>query len=250
LKHFIHSGDLGDVVYALPTIRAMGGGILHLIDSPGMTAHGMPPERARLLLRLLEAQPYIQAVRLDYVPHPGDPATIPVVDLNAFRFSGQDFVSTFLPDTVLNTFGLPVAERDTAWLEVSHRAGAAAVVIARSARYHNPRFPWHTIMGMYEDNAVFVGTPDEHTAFVKEFGTIQHQKTEDLLMLAKIIAGADLFIGNQSAPLAIAHGLKQNAVVEVCPYCPNCIDPRPNCWPGFDGNIQLPDLEELYAVCQ
>ncbi len=30
---FGHSGDMGDVIYALPTIKAMGGGILPLLPA-------------------------------------------------------------------------------------------------------------------------------------------------------------------------------------------------------------------------
>jgi hypothetical protein len=246
MRHFIHSGDLGDVLYALPTVRAMGGGTIHLIDSPGMTAHGMTPERIAAIQPLLESQPYISEVRTDFPVEGMDE-----VNLNAFRFSGQDFVSTFLPDTTLNTFRLPVTERDTKWLTAdpyhSKESGMAApVILARSARYHNPRFPWRKILEKYGRDALFVGTPAEYVAFNTEFGSsLNFKYTGDLLHLARVIASADLFIGNQSAPLAIAHGLKQNAIVEVCPYCPNCIDPRLNCWPGFDENVHLPDLECL-----
>lgn len=254
MRHFVHSGDLGDVIYALPTVRAMGGGVMHLIDSPGMTAHGMTPERIAAITPLLAAQPYIKEVRSHYRPMPGDPATIPVVNLNAFRFSGQDFIRTFLPDTTLNTFGLPVTERNTKWLIASPHS-QHPVVIARSSRYHNPRFPWRRAIALYHHEAVFVGTPAEHAAFNTEFGaSLPHYLTPTLKDVADLIAGAGLFIGNQSCPLAIAHGLKKNAIVEVCPYCPNCIDPRLNCWPGFDENLTFPDVERLvrgldYALC-
>ena len=30
VKTFLHSGDLGDIIYSLPTIRKLGGGILYL----------------------------------------------------------------------------------------------------------------------------------------------------------------------------------------------------------------------------
>jgi hypothetical protein len=33
LKTFLHGGDLGDVIYALPAIRALGGGCLYLSEA-------------------------------------------------------------------------------------------------------------------------------------------------------------------------------------------------------------------------
>lgn len=51
---FFHSGDLGDVLYALPVIRAMGGGRLFLHDEPGVeTTHRMSVDRVKLIGPLL-----------------------------------------------------------------------------------------------------------------------------------------------------------------------------------------------------
>ena len=30
MKTFKHSGDMGDIIFSLPTIRALGGGVLYL----------------------------------------------------------------------------------------------------------------------------------------------------------------------------------------------------------------------------
>jgi hypothetical protein len=32
-KTFLHSGSLGDIVYSLPTIQALGGGVLYIKDA-------------------------------------------------------------------------------------------------------------------------------------------------------------------------------------------------------------------------
>lgn len=56
--------------------------------------------------------------------------------------------------------------------------------------------------------AVFVGTPGEHQDWQTEFKeAIDYFPTKDLLHLARVIQGCEMFIGNQSAPLAIAIGL-------------------------------------------
>lgn len=36
-KTFKHSGDLGDIIFALPAVRALGGGILYLDPDGGFS---------------------------------------------------------------------------------------------------------------------------------------------------------------------------------------------------------------------
>jgi len=53
LKTFLHGGDLGDVIYALPAIRALGGGALYLSEAhPGRES--LTAARRDVLLALLE----------------------------------------------------------------------------------------------------------------------------------------------------------------------------------------------------
>jgi hypothetical protein len=59
-----------------------------------------------------------------------------------------------------------------------------------------------------EQDAVFVGLAEEHRAFEQAMGwSIPHYQTESMLDVAEVIAGADMFIGNQSQCLALAIGL-------------------------------------------
>jgi ADP-heptose:LPS heptosyltransferase len=53
-------------------------------------------------------------------------------------------------------------------------------------------------------------------------------KTETILDLARVIAGAGVFIGNQSAPMAIALGLGKNVIQECWQANPNCLFRRDN----------------------
>ena len=55
---------------------------------------------------------------------------------------------------------------------------------------------------------MFVGLPDEYTAFCAATGwDIPFYPTNNMLELASVVAGANLFIGNQSQALALAIGL-------------------------------------------
>ena len=68
-----------------------------------------------------------------------------------------------------------------------------------------------------------VGSKAEYDAWAEEFDGIGYVKTENLLDLAELIAGAQLFIGNQSCPLAIANGLGIPTIQERFLTDANCL---------------------------
>jgi len=61
--------------------------------------------------------------------------------------------------------------------------------------------------------------------------------TQDYLELAKLIAGADLFIGNQSSPMALTIGLGVPFIQETCLWTPDCLYPRKDGTYCYDGGI-------------
>lgn len=97
------------------------------------------------------------------------------------------------------------------------------IVCARSPRYHNPfGFPWSDLSDTYGDRVLFVGLPAEHEAFEKVVGRpVEHARTENLLDVAKIMAGAPQVVANQSCPLWIAMGLGVKVICEGNPAVPN-----------------------------
>ena len=228
-NQFAHSGDFGDIIYALPTIRACGGGRLALFDAPGKTAHGMNPRRAGIIIPLLKAQPYIEDAYFttDAVDHA----------INGFR----DHPHGNLSDKHLSTMGLSWRERDTKWLEVDRAVHAADVVICRSSRYNNPNFPWSRVLATYPGRCGFIGLADEHRHFTVRFGSVPYIRADNLLDVARIIAGSRLYIGNYTAATAVAEGLKHPSVVEVDPGCHMLgMFHRVGVAHGWDDNVELP----------
>lgn len=127
-------------------------------------------------------------------------------------------------DIYATAFGITDPEqqrqlRTTPWITADAKTiDDRRVVINRTARW-TPRAlssqwaTWKT-EGV-EESAVFVGLREEHEAFQKATGwTIPWAETESMLELAEIIAGADLFIGNQSQALALAFGLGKDIYCE------------------------------------
>ena len=146
MNYFSHSGDLGDIIYALPTIKAAGGGSLALFHSPGRTREAMTQERADLIIPLLRLQPYI--VDITFSEHANDS------NLNGFRNHWQH---GNLADMHLATYGFTWEQRVGRWLVVDRAETVAPVVFHRSPRYHNDNFGWQRIVDHYRSCSVFVG---------------------------------------------------------------------------------------------
>lgn len=237
MKDFFHSGDLGDILYSLPVIRAMGGGRLFLHDEPGVeTTHRMSVDRVKLIAPLLVKQDYIAGVAPIFPP--GD-----AVNLNKFRTSGLDFYNGWLPEVQAKTWDFTRSIASTQWLQAPEGSYAAPVIFSRSLRYANPDFPWGQVIEKYGKWAKFIGTSTEHAAFNVAFSCeIPYYETPTLLDAAVAISQADMFVGNQSCPLAIAEGLKKRIVCEVCPQCPNCISPRDGFVAGWGHDVILPEV--------
>lgn len=236
------AGDIGDVIYLLAVIRTLGAGphTLLLRDSGG--TRGIMKQAVNID-RLVRAQSCIKDVR------PWTPNDVVHWVSEGFR-TGYRMGSTI---TLLEAqashakragvIGF-VEAGEHAWLdgiEPSLRS-KGRVFVNRTDRYKNGTFPWRQIVDHYGSRILFSGTSEEYELFIKRFGPVEFAPTTDLLDLASLIAGSELFIGNQSCSFAIAEGLKHPTILEVCPTQPDCIFLRENSQQAFDGNCVLPDV--------
>jgi hypothetical protein len=89
--------------------------------------------------------------------------------------------------------------------------------------------------------ALFVGSPIEHQEFEADHDIkIDYYPTTNLLELARLIQGAEYFVGNQSCPLSIAIGLGKSYQCE-----PNqaTLTPTPH---GLGGDCWFPRINGKY----
>ncbi len=224
-RKFKHSGALGDLIYSLPLVKHFGGGdfYLHLnqMDWIGQHYYGALPSpfhQGRMteadyeyMRSFMNAQEYITA--FDIL----DPRTAEIThNLDRFRvpFVGH-------PDNYINiycqVFGLDTKQQNhcasTPWLTVPRKEDLAGrdVVINRTERWiPNTMDPaWQDLKTQgLADRAVFVGLEREYLKFKEDTGwDIPWRATQTMLELAEVIAGADVFVGNQSQCLALAIGL-------------------------------------------
>ncbi len=230
-KSFKHSGDLGDIIYALPAIRAMGGGTL-LLDPDGGQSSPLVKwaDRTRTKLNLagiesirplLLQQPYLQDVRA----WQGEP-----VDHDADEFRCHHQYNN-LSDAALAAFNLPFTERDRAWLTVTEPTTIPdrPIVLSRSVRYQGNHGFWERILPQIKNLCVYVGYPKEYEIFVYTFGHhVDYYPTANVLELARVIAGCEQFIGNEGLPRALAEGFKKRLINEVNRSAPGTLFHRPD----------------------
>jgi hypothetical protein len=247
MNTFRHAGDRGDIIAALPAIRALGGGVMY-IEAATYTREMLTPDRWCGLDKILKEQPYIK----DVLEWPRNQTTFNMNDFRNRLFKSVRVglaKDKSLVDWQLEQYRLPSKEKDTAWLEFKEPIKAARVIFSRSGAgrtrmhtYQNPRFPWHYVWEKYRKHAAFVGTPDEYTVFCATCGKVPHVPTADLYEVARVIAGCDLFVGNQSCCFWLAAGLFKPTVLEIWPEGPNSLMSHPGSVHGWDENVALPDL--------
>lgn len=222
---FKHSGDIGDIIFSLPTIRALGGGKLYLDPEGGESSKYVAwADRTRTKLNkssieslkpLLELQPYISSVELwngeavDY-------------DLDEFRTHVR---YNNLSDSHLKCFDLDFSERDSAWItNVEPLVIHKPIVISRSPRVHGNHSFWENNLPHFKDRCVFVGFEKEHDIFEYTFGhKVEHYKTETIIDLARVIKGCEKFYGNQGFSHSLAEAMKKDLINEVYRVYPAAI---------------------------
>lgn len=243
---FKHSGNAGDVIYAWPAMRALADGhplALRLaLDVPHPHVHGVHPSGGvrlnrrmfEMLRPLLLAQPQVASCD----PYEGQ--TIDY-DLDLVREYPFPLHCGHIARWYFLTFGVS-ADLGRPWLQAEpDRAFADYLLIARSARYHAPLIDYSFLRR--HARIAFLGVESEFNAMRCMLPQLEWHRVPDFLQMAKAIAGAQLFIGNQSFPFSLAEALKTRRILEVSPLWPNVIVEGSN---AFDFCYQ-PQFEQIFA---
>jgi hypothetical protein len=226
-KTFKHSGDMGDIIYSLPIIKRLGGGVLYLDikggeDEPICKAQCLEGHTKfnlksfEFIKTLIEAQSYIKEVAI-YNKQPID------CNLNNFRFKFdlkkpllQSYTEAFEVNYDINE----------PWIEINNpKIMERKTIVCRSPRYQSAHVWFESNKLNFQNKAAFVGLEKEHEYFEWVFGIkIPFYKTQNALELAQIIAGSKAFVSNQTFALALAIGLGNTPIVqEVDKIVPNCV---------------------------
>jgi len=232
MKTFKHSGDMGDIIYSLPVIKKMGGGILLLDTSGGEDEESCKKQcmdgktkfnrvSFDFIKPVIEAQDYIIECR-EFIK--GEKVD---VNLNLFRHKFADPNSRSktknLLDLHMDAFNLPEHDPNEGWLKASCPINLdRKIVVCRSPRMQS-NFPWfQSNKFMFRDKAVFIGLPKEHEFFEWTFDIkIPYYKVKNSIDMCNVIAGCNLFVANSTFALSLAIGLGDvNIIQEVEQHFP------------------------------
>ncbi|HEY8781616.1 MAG TPA: hypothetical protein VIM16_08390 [Mucilaginibacter sp.] len=234
-----HSGNIGDVIYALPTIKRIYGitgahiNLYLKLDQPRVLPQYMSHPLGSVMLNqkmvdmlspLVSSQVYIekceiyngQFIHIDLDVFRSQ--AIPLDKANIARWCG--YVTGVTPQLWKS------------WITVTPNADyEGKIVIARSGRYRNPDINY-SFLKKY-NNLVFIGIKSEYDDLRKSVPDLLWKQVEDFFDLAQVIAGCKFFIGNQSFPFAIAEGLKIPRILEAYYEMPNVIPEGENAYDFF-----------------
>lgn len=209
--NFKHSGKFGDIIYSLPTIKALANkysnGKADLYIHLGMQPDPLNEKLFDVIYELLKRQPYLNNVKI----HQREQIDF---DLDIFRLYVPNLVGTDI--TKFYQFCFPVwIDTCNPWLFVEkNNIASNSILINRTDRYQVKNIDY----GFLSDypSVFFVGLESEFKKIKKNIPNLEYLETKNLYELATIIAGCKLFIGNQSTPFAIAEGLKVPRILESC----------------------------------
>lgn len=239
------SGDGGDCLYLLNILKQLPGAphALLLEASPKTKAKGQDGVQRLhdLIGPLASVQSYISECRLI---QPTDRVDWQSANFRIQHYQrGQTLMQAHL-NNLIETHGIGHdINGNEAWLtcEPSEET-KGRVVINRTGRYRNPFFQWGQVVQHYRNRLLFVGLHHEWREFCGNFGYVEFRPTSNMLEVAQLIAGAELFIGNQSCANAIAEGLKKPLIQETDLTYPDCIFGRPDAQHVADGACLLPNV--------
>ena len=229
--HFKHFGLIGDIIYAVPAMKALAGNKkihLHLqINQKSLYKKSMKhanqgkiltEKSVELIAPLLLAQPEFAVVDV-LKDQPVD------YDLDEFRNFPFDYNTNHICRWYFHMYGI-TADLGKPWLKVEPDLSCKdEIVIARSFRYRAPGIQYHFLASY--PNITFVGLQEEYEDMKTMIPGLKYRAVKNFLELAQVIAGCKFFIGNQSFPFAVAEGLKVPRALELCFECPNVIPEGP-----------------------
>lgn len=193
MNNFYHGGATGDVIYAMPTIKALGGGVFNV---------NLPDDLYNTVLPLLESQEYIYEVKKgrEFVGN--------VFNLDKFR-NNNDLHLTHLVQLHLQSFDIIDETWKQGWLKVEPiKSNNSFINITQ--RYVNPNTDWVKEINFLKDNSdnvYFIGFESEYEPYKH---LIERYEIKDYLELAQLQLGAKYVSGNQSSFMAVAQGIGRN----------------------------------------
>ena len=219
---FLHSGHLGDLIYALPVIKELSKNhvcyfyiqankkiSVEYYKHPAAGVY-IDDRMLNLFLPLMKEQKFIHRV---------EKYNNQTIDINFDIFRTLPVNIHFnSPRWYFHIAGIQVDLTDP-YLEVEpHEKIKNKIIIHRTFRHRN-QFINYKFLEKYQ-NIVFIGTKDEYEDLRKDIKNLELYDCKDYLDMARVIKACRFFIGNQSVAYPMAEALKVPRILEAEPNFP------------------------------
>lgn len=236
MKTFRHGGKIGDVLFALPTIRELGGGILYLPEQTPDACSNLYSSLKDLLL----LQPYIHEVR-EY------PSGLPYKELAPGIYVDYDMDiardqplkgKIHIVKRYMDAFGVNYPNWKEPWLRVEQKPFETTwwniekdyCLLNYTGRHIvndqlkiTSRVKWGEVIKSINKPVYFVGLKCEHEAFEQLYCKVPYLHTSNMHELALLVDKAHAVYCNQSSTLALAQALGKTYYLEPKPMKTNCL---------------------------
>lgn len=230
MKTFRHGGKFGDVIFSLPAIRELGGGVLYLPENTPDDCKGLYSG----MKRLLEQQPFISEVR-EYPSGLAYGQKAKGIDIDydlddARKQPGKGVVH--IVRRYLDAFNLSLPNWKEPWLTVQGETPIPGeyVVVNYTGRHTlneqtgiRSRIDWIRVHHSISAKKYFVGTEEEHHNYKMSIGMIDRFVCKDVLEMALVVKGTQKVYANQSLCLALAQSLGKEYYCDFKPGKTNCM---------------------------
>jgi hypothetical protein len=251
---FRHSGNIGDIIYSIPCVKAMLKTIADQSRSGGPNFGSVPDEQvkakwllhtdipanyipgtlhpcgnvrmtakfANAMREFLLRQSWVDSVEVAPFFHKKEID----VDLDEMRDINVSMDKGSIVDYYAWTFAVQYDNICDPWVQASDMMEdySEYVIVSRSHRYRSPLIRYEFLSGC--ELVGFIGLDNEYDDFRRYCPqarriSLQSNRRSAYEIAASVIKSCRMFIGNQSFFYALAEALKVPRLLEVSPICPN-----------------------------
>ena len=234
---FLHSGQLGDLIYSLATIKELSKShkckLYIQIDKPMPLNYGNSSKKVfiskrsgDLIFPLLRNQDFLDAVDI-YKDEKID------INLDLFRDIPIN-LSFYSTRWFSHMCGININVENTFLSAKPHNLIKNKIIIHRSPRYRNPYINYKFLNNV--KNLLCIGLEDEFKNLKKEIDNLEFHDCKDFLEMAEIIKASKFYIGNMSFQYVMAEGLKIPRLLEASPDFPVVFPVGPNAFDAYHQN--------------
>ena len=220
--NFLHSGHLGDLIYALPVIKELAKDhvcrfYIQVNKKMPVEYHKHPAGNVYIDDRMLNL--FLPLMKEQKFIHKVEKYNNQEIDINFDIFRELPVNFTFnSPRWYFQITGIQVDLTDP-YLDVKpHDEIKNKIIIHRTFRHRN-QFINYKFLQKYKD-LIFIGIKDEYEDLKKDIKNLDFYNCKDYLDMARVIKSCKFFIGNQSVAYPMAEALKVPRILEAEPLFP------------------------------